>query len=132
MKTMFHALQSFFGRASARANSSNSQSGSMTTYSDRAAITPQDDRPRFLTPDGKPCYGAEEKYHFILFENFRQFGDFINSWRDSTPFRLQELRDTRISYPDGELNLGPNYGRRYEIFYYQKKLAYYKSTPLGR
>jgi hypothetical protein len=45
---------------------------------------------------------------------------------------LQELRDTRISYPDGELNLGPNYGRRYEIFYYQKKLAYYKSTPLGR
>jgi hypothetical protein len=88
--------------------------------------------PRFLAPDGKPCYGAEEKYHFILFEHFRQFGDFINSWRDSTPFRLQELRDTRISYPDGELNLGPNYGRRYEIFYYQKKLAYYKSTPLGR
>ena len=47
---------------------------------------------------------AEEKYHFILFEHFRQFSDFINFWRDSTPFRLQELRDTRISYPEGELD----------------------------
>jgi hypothetical protein len=101
------------------------------TYSDQTPIIPQHDepiipqhdKPKFLTPTGKPCYGAEEKYHFIVFDCFRTFGEHFNSWRDSTPFRLQELSDTRITYRLGELDLGPNYGHRYEIFYYQSRVG---------
>jgi hypothetical protein len=86
-------------------------------------IVPRPSEPRFLTPDGKPCYGAEEEYHFRCFDLFREFADFMNSWRMSTPFRLQELGDTKITYHDGELDLGPNYGHRYDIFYYQGKVG---------
>jgi len=76
-----------------------------------------------LTPDGKPCFGAEEEYHFRCFDLFREFGDFINTWRHSTPFRLQELRDTKVTYREGELDLGPNYGHRYDIYYYQFRVG---------
>jgi hypothetical protein len=92
-------------------------------YSDQTPIVPQHDKPTFLTPTGKPCLGAEEKYHFILFDRFRTFGEFFNSWRHSTPFRLEELSDTKITYPLGELDLGPNYGHRYEIFYYESRVG---------
>jgi hypothetical protein len=91
--------------------------------SDQTPIIPQHEKPVFLTPNGKPCSGAKEKYHFILFDCFRTFGEFFNSWRDSTPFRLQELSDTRITYRLGELDLGPNYGHRYDIFYYRSKVG---------
>jgi hypothetical protein len=91
--------------------------------SDQTPIIPQHDKPVFLTPNGKPCLGTEEKYDFILFDCFRTFGEFFNSWRGSTPFRLQELSDTRITYRLGKLDLGPRYGHRYEIFYYQSKVG---------
>jgi hypothetical protein len=114
----------FFGRATPDlAGEQSSQSQSTTINSKQAVIIPQHDKPRFLTPNGEPCYGAEEKYHLILFECFQQFGEWVNWWRDSTPFRLQELSDTRITYAPGELDLGPHYGRRYEIFYYQSKVG---------
>jgi len=86
-------------------------------------IVPRPSKPRFLTPDGKPCYGADEEYHFRCFDLFLEFGDFMNSWRESTPFRLQELVDTTITYRDGESYLGPNYGRRYDVFYYQARVG---------
>jgi hypothetical protein len=80
-------------------------------------------KPSFLTPDGKSCFGAEEPYHFECFEQFRNFGDFMNSWRGSTPFRLRELPDTQITYRVDELDLGPNYGHRYEIYYNQSMVG---------
>jgi hypothetical protein len=92
-------------------------------YSDQSRIVPQHDKPTFLTPTGKPCLGAEEKYHFILFDCFRTFGEFFNSWRDSTPFRLEELSDTRITYWLGESDLGPNYGHRYKIFFNKSRVG---------
>jgi hypothetical protein len=82
-------------------------------------IVPTTSGPAFLTPDGNPCYGAQEEYHFRCFDLFREFGAFINRWRDSTPFRLQELQDTKITYREGDVDLGPNYGHRYDIYYYQ-------------
>jgi hypothetical protein len=92
-------------------------------FREKRPIVPSISRPPFLTPDGKPCYGAEEQYHFHCFDLFREFGDFINRWRDSTPFRLQELQNTKISYREGELDLGPNYGHRYDIYYYQLQVG---------
>jgi hypothetical protein len=78
-------------------------------------------KPRYLTPDGNPCFGAEEDYHFSVFELFRGFGDFFNSWRSSTAFRLRELQDTKITYRD--LDLGPNYGHRYNVYHDQFKVG---------
>jgi hypothetical protein len=90
---------------------------------EKRPIVPTTSRPPFLTPDGKPCFGAEEQYHFRCFNLFREFGDFINQWCHSTPFRLQELQDTKITYREGELDLGPNYGHRYDIYYFQLKVG---------
>ena len=80
-------------------------------------------KPRFLTPDGKPCWGAEEDYHFAVFEYFRDFGDFFNSWRQSTAFRLLELQDTAVTYRKGDLDLGANYGHRYNVCYQQRRIG---------
>jgi hypothetical protein len=92
-------------------------------FFEKRPIVPTTSRPPFLTPDGKPCFGAQEQYHFRCFDLFREFGDFINSWRDSTPFRLQELQDTKFTYREDELDLGPNYGHRYDIYYYQLRVG---------
>jgi len=86
-------------------------------------IIPDTDKPAFLTPDGNLCRGAEEQYHFTCFDSFRTFGDFFNSWRKSTAFRLQELRDTKITYRENDLDLGPNFGHRYDIYYYQFRVG---------
>jgi len=92
--------------------------------SNRAApIIPNPDKPAFLTPDGKPRRGAEEPYHFERFDEFRSFGDIFNSWRGSTPFRLQELLETKITYRKEELDLGPNYGHRYDVYHFQSRVG---------
>jgi hypothetical protein len=93
-------------------------------------IVPGTSKPRFLTGDGKPCYGAEEEYHFRCFDLFREFGDVMNDWRDATPFRLQELEDTKIIYRKGK-ELGPRYGHRYDIFYYQDKVGLLQISASG-
>lgn len=92
--------------------------------SNRAApIFPNPDKPAFLTPDGKPRRGAKEPYHFERFDEFRSFGDIFNYWRDSTPFRLQELLETKITYRKEELDLGPNYGHRYDVYHFQSRVG---------
>lgn len=76
-------------------------------------IAVRHDRPRSLTPDGKPCWGAEE-YDFQCFKALAFFPECINSVyvTASQVFRLQELSDTSISGGDS-----PEYGRRYAVFY---------------
>jgi hypothetical protein len=86
-------------------------------------MTSTEAKPRYLTPDGNTCSGAEEDYHFGVFELFREFCEFFNHWRESTPFRLRELQDTKITYRLGHLDLGPNYGHRYNVYHSQNKVG---------
>jgi hypothetical protein len=106
-----------------RSPSGNNGPDVQNTSNRAAPIFPNPDKPAFLTPDGKPRYGAEEPYHFERFDEFRSFGDILNSWRDSTPFRLQELLETKITYRKEELDLGPNYGHRYDIYHFQSRVG---------
>ena len=106
-----------------RSPSGNNGPDVQNTSNRAAPIFPNPDKPAFLTPDGKPRYGAEEPYHFERFDEFRSFGDIFNSVAHSTPFRLQELSETKITYRKEELDLGPNYGHRYDIYHFQSRVG---------
>jgi len=106
-----------------RSPSGNNGPDVQNTSNRAAPIFPNPDKPAFLTPDGKPRYGAEEPYHFECFDEFRSFGDIFNSWRHSTPFRLQELLETKVTYRKEELDLGPNYGHRYDVYHFQSRVG---------
>jgi hypothetical protein len=76
--------------------------------------------PNDLTPDGKQRWGAED-YDFECFRALWFFGQAANQHLEYARFRLQEIGETEIS---GDLSSdGPEYGRRYEIFYNQVKLG---------
>ena len=91
-------------------------------------LMPMDCKPRFLTPDGRPRRGAEHDYQFKCFELFRSFGDFFNFWRQSTPFRLQELDDTQIKREVLGVEIEDIYGHRYDVYYYKYRVGLLQSV----
>jgi hypothetical protein len=71
------------------------------------------------------------KEHRLFFNDFADFAAVVNRWLaedyfGGTPWRLQELPDTELKLGYRE---GPDFGRRYAIFYNQVSLGTLEVSP---